>query len=174
MTTYAVDTNVLIVANEAPPGGPIGRSPQASLGCVLAAMQKLLEISRSGRIALDSLGLVLREYHGARMSYAGQPGFGDAFFKWVHENQANPAFCDVVGIHIKDGTNDEFEEFPPDDDLESFDRSDRKFVAIVIGFRPNYAAVLNAVDSDWWDHREVLSRNGIEVEFVCPDHFQEH
>lgn len=174
MTTYAVDTNVLIVANEAPPGGPIGRSPQASPGCVLAAVKKLLEISRSGRIALDSLGLVLREYRVARMSYAGQPGFGDAFFKWVHENQANPEFCDVVDIHVRGGTNDEFVEFPTDVGLTSFDRSDRKFVAIVIGFRPKVAVVLNAVDSDWWDHREGLSRNGIKVEFVCPDHFQEH
>lgn len=174
MTTYTVDTNVLIVANESPPAGPIGRSPQTSSGCVQKVVRKLLGISRSGRIALDSLGLVLREYHGARMSYAGQPGVGDAFFKWAHENQANPEFCDVVDIHVRDGTTDEFEEFPTGEELASFDRSDRKFVAIVIGFRPGHAVVLNAVDSDWWNHRDALSRNGVEVEFVCPDRFQEH
>ncbi|MFM8174468.1 MAG: hypothetical protein ACKN81_13060, partial [Pirellulaceae bacterium] len=163
-----------IVANEASHVGATGRSAQASHSCVLAAVRKLQEISHSGRIALDTLGLVLQEYQRARMSYGGQPGVGDAFFKWVHENQANPKFCDLVEIHATSGSNDDFEEVPTDVDLRRFDRSDRKFVAIVIGFRPKIAVVLNAVDSDWWNSRDALRRNGIEVEFVCPNHFQEN
>jgi hypothetical protein len=35
----------------------------------------------------------------------------------------------------------------------------------VAGRKP--AVVLNAVDSDGWQHREALDRNGVRVEFLC-------
>jgi hypothetical protein len=28
--------------------------------------------------------------------------------------------------------------------------------------------VVNAVDSDWWEYREALERNGVRVECLCP------
>lgn len=66
----------------------------------------------------------------------------------------------------------DFEEFPTDPRLASFDASDRKFVAVAIkaGSKP---PVLNAVDSDWWNHLSVLREHGVKVEFLCPDQFQD-
>jgi hypothetical protein len=171
MKAYAIDTNVLLVANEAPSSGPQGRTPQASAKCVLSCVRRLRNVQQSGKFALDSLRLVLREYQAQRLSFAGQPGFGDAFFKWVFDHQANPQHCELATITRVGASDTDFEEFPDDPELADFDPSDRKFVAIVVALGCDQSAILNAVDSDWWDHREVLSRNGIEVEFVCPDQF---
>jgi hypothetical protein len=60
-----------------------------------------------------------------------------------------------------------FLEFPKDPDLKGFDRSDHKFVAIVVASGEG-APVLDATDSDWWDYRDALMRNGVRVEFICP------
>ena len=61
-----------------------------------------------------------------------------------------------------------FEEFPDSARLSSFDRSDRKFVAVALasGSSPK---VLNAADTDWWDHRQALEENGVDVVFLCPE-----
>jgi len=168
MITSVVDTNVLLVANESPPGGPKGLTPQASATCVLAAVSKLLAISTNGRLGLDLSGLVLKEYRDAGASHSGQPGFGDAFFKWAHQNQANPEHCDVAELHRLNGSDD-FAEFPADPDLAGFDRSDRKFVAICVALGPSATEVVNCVDSDWANFRKPLERNGIQIAFLCSD-----
>ena len=95
----------------------------------------------------------------------GQPGVGDAFLRAVLTRRADPSWCTLVPItpHAERG----FEEYPEDPDLASFDPSDRKFVAVALA-GPQPAGVLNAVESDWWDHREALERNGVHVEFLCP------
>jgi hypothetical protein len=105
------------------------------------------------------------------LSLSGQPGMGDAFFKWVFQNQANSQVCETVEIHPRKGSDTDFEEFPKDPALAGFDPSDRKFVAVArtSARRP---PILNAVDSDWWDFREPLRRNGVEVRFLCPEQFK--
>jgi hypothetical protein len=45
--------------------------------------------------------------------------------------------------------------------------ADHKFVAVALA-GPQPAAILNAVDGDWWEHHEALERNGVRVEFLCP------
>jgi hypothetical protein len=144
-----MDTNVAIVANF--------RTPQASDGCVEACIAALLEIRERRRILLDEDGQILEEYR-RYLSPSGQPGAGDAFFKWLWSNQVNPEHC----RQVRGG------EFPDDPDLARFDRSDRKFVVVAIasGERP---PVLNATDSDWWEHRDALSRHGVEIHFLCPE-----
>jgi hypothetical protein len=62
---------------------------------------------------------------------------------------------------------DDFAEFPKDAELQSFHRDDRKYVAVALASRTT-PAVLNAVDQDWWQHREALARNGVRVRFLCP------
>ncbi len=79
MTALVVDTNVPIVAN--------GRAPQAGLTCVLACIDALDDLRLHHTIVLDNLGLILDEYRN-NLSARGQPGVGDAFFKWVWQNQA--------------------------------------------------------------------------------------
>jgi hypothetical protein len=40
-------------------------------------------------------------------------------------------------------------------------------VAVASGESP---PILNAVDSDWWNHREALVESGFVVDFLCPQH----
>ncbi len=157
MTAVVIDTNVLIVAN--------GRSRQADEDCVLACLDALDE-ARTGIVLLDDKGRILNEYMG-RLSLSGQPGVGDAFFKWLHDHQADPRHCECVRITPKSSDAEDFKEFPNDSKLAGFDRSDRKFVAVARASRRN-PSILNAVDRDWWDFREALKGNGVLVQFLCP------
>jgi hypothetical protein len=159
--SFVVDTNVAVVAN--------GKAPQASPSCVLACVDALSRIRSAGRVVLDTSLLILDEYR-RQLSPSGQPGLGDAFYKWVWQNQGNPDCCEWVDIHQRRGAAEDFEEFPRDPALCQFDRDDRKFVAVVRA-SPSKPPVLNAVDSDWWTFRTILARYGVEVEFVCRDQF---
>lgn len=168
MTAEVVDTNVLVVAN--------GRETHARPACRKACSDQL---GRFGALAgsperiqvlLDDDWGIIREYlNNARSS--GEPGVGDGFLLWVLTNRTN---ADLVReVHLTPRSNDaeSFLEFPEDPDLAGFDRADRKFVAVAIasGLEPS---ILNATDSDWWDHRAALERNGVRVAFLCPEHVQ--
>jgi len=167
MSEFAIDSNVLIVASdEYRPNAR--RHPEASWACVRRAIDRLEQIKATGRVLLDTSRLVVSEYEN-QCSYSGQPGAGDAFLKWLSDHEWFEEHCHRVDIHVN--SERDFDEFPNDPDLAKFDRSDRKFAALAIAARPSHAAVLNAVDSDWWEFRDPLARNGIEIEFVCPDYF---
>jgi hypothetical protein len=162
VTALVVDTNVPVVAN--------GRTPQAGPACVLACIDALDDLRLHNRVVLDSLGRILQEYRN-NLSASGQPGVGDAFFKWVWQNQANTTHCETVEIHPRRNGED-YEEFPDDPELARFDRSDRKFVAVALASRLN-PPIYNAVDSDWWDFRDALAAHGVTVRFLCPNQFQD-
>ena len=158
MTALVVDTNVPIVAN--------GRSPQTGPACVLACIDALNDLRLHYRIVLDNLGRILEEYR-KNLSARGQPGVGDAFFKWVWQNQANAAHCEMVEVHPR-GNGEDYEEFPDDPELARFDRSDRKFVAVALASQLN-PSVLNATDTDWWHHRKCLEKHGVRIVFLCSE-----
>lgn len=160
MTAYVIDTNVPIVAN--------GKSIQASHECVIECLECLTEAMHS-IVCIDSGLLVLDEYM-RHLSLSGQPGAGDYFMKWVHQNQAVVDCVERVAITPTQNNSPSFEEFPDDGDLGEFDLSDRKFVAIAIGSKHS-PSVVNATDSDWWENREALQRNGVVVRFLCPELF---
>jgi hypothetical protein len=151
-----MDTNVPVVAN--------GRTSQASPDCVLACIDALLRI-RENCLLLDDGGLILDEYR-RYLSPSGQPGSGDAFFKWLWNNQGNADQCRRVKITADDDRG--FAEFPDDPELERFDKDDRKFVAVALA-SGNAPPVLNASDTDWWNFREVLSQRGVRVDFICQE-----
>ena len=75
-----VDTNVPLVAN--------GKADQAGLKCEDACVRKLIQVQAGRRTLLDDKWLIIEEYR-RNLSHAGHPGVGDAFFKWLWENQAN-------------------------------------------------------------------------------------
>ena len=155
-----IDTNVIIVAN--------GRdSPHASLQCVRACRDYLESVRESGAIVIDDAHLIINEYKN-KVSPTGQPGVGDAFFKWLLTNLANPNRCCQVHIHQLSANN--FREFPNDPALASFDPSDHKFVAVAIT-HPAKPSIYNAVDSDWVAAKEALAHHGITIEFLCPEQF---
>lgn len=156
MSACLLDTNILVVAN----GRSLQANDQCRLGCVA-----LLSSCRDGVVLLDALGLILKEYE-RHASHSGQPGLGDAFFKYLHENQGVAERC--LKVEIRPDQTRGFEEFPDDPELRNFDPADRKFVAVALASRAN-PVIHNATDSDWRDFREGLKRHGVRVNELCPD-----
>ena len=157
-----VDTNVVVVAN--------GFSEQASEDCVETCAEKLEEIMRDEvKLVLDDNWKILGEY-AQNLHFTGND-VGDRFLRWVLRNWRNPDRCDLVHITPIDGSENEFEELPNDPALNDFDPDDRKFIAVALA-HPERPPILQAVDSQWWDFRDALHRNGIIVEFICEDDIQ--
>ena len=156
-TAVVLDTNVAMVANE--------HTKQASPACFDKCVKRLRKVQIDEKIILDDGGLILQEYIG-RLSFSGQLGAGNAFFKWLWDNQGNPGL--VQKVPITPHGNREFAEFPDSEKLRDFDRSDRKFVAAAIasGEKP---PIVNASDTDWWTFRVALNGFGIRIEFLCPE-----
>jgi hypothetical protein len=156
-----VDTNVAMVASRL--------APQADERCIGACVRRLRAIQQAGGLLVDDKGLILREYT-KNLGMSGQSGAGHAFAKWAFDHQAIPSM--VRQIAVTPRTADEgrrFDEFPDLEALATFDRSDQKFVAVALasGAHP---PILNAVDSDWWNHRAALADAGVTCEFLCPQH----
>ena len=158
MMLRVVDTNVLVVAN--------GRDIHADEGCQLACIETLEEIETGGVIVLDQLGFILDEY-AKHCQRAGEPGVGDAFFKYAFDNQYIQSKCILIGIRKLPGDPGNFQEFPNKPALKSFDPSDRVFVAVAIACRGN-PLICNATDSDWAEFESALQKEGIIVKQVCP------
>ena len=152
-----VDTNVLLVASN--------KAPQASLTCVLACDKYLQDLMRTGILVIDNQCLIIKEYMN-KNSQSGQPDAGDAFLKWVLINQANPNRCEKV--FITQIVENDFAEFPRSPNLEKFDSSDRKFVAVALT-HPAKPAIANAVDSDWRNYEIALANHGVSLNFLCPE-----
>jgi hypothetical protein len=151
--TFVVDTNVAILANnrEWP-------SPE----CVLACAQQLREIVHTGRIALDAGDRIFAQYRG-HLSFSGQPGVGDAFFKWVFDHYWNDERCDRVLITPE---GDSYKEFPADERLAAFHSKDRMFVAVA-AVHSEQPPILQAVDAKWRNFVASLADYGVNVQFLC-------
>lgn len=152
-----IDANVPAVAN--------GITPQADDACLRNCLAELRRVQNECRLLIDDDWLIIKEYLGISNPTAGT-GLGDAFVKWVLNNQMDETRIRRVVITAE--PDRVFEEFPDDPDLSSFDPDDRKFVAVALasGTSPN---IVNATDTDWWAHRHALQRHGINIRFLCPD-----
>jgi hypothetical protein len=153
MTDAVVDANVPIVANRRHEG----HHPDCQEACV----DSLQEIMRAGCVYIDDGGEILLEY-ARYLNHSGQPGFGDAFFRFVLQNQGNDRRVRVVDLPLHDERV--YEDFPQDQRLENFHYDDRKYAACA---RKSRKPVMNAVDSDWLEAHEALGQNDIVVYFVC-------
>ena len=152
-----VDTNVIVVAN---------RRHGESYACASACANVLVAIKSTGTLVVEDQDRILREYRG-NASMAGQPGVGDAFIKWAHDNIGRPELVSIVRITPKFNGAEDYEEFPNHPDLASFDPSDRKFVA-VSNVHPDRPKIQQGLDSKWWMMRNALAASGITVNFLCP------
>ena len=86
---------------------------------------------------------------------------GDRFFMYVFNNQYREDRVRRVAVTPLDADGEEFEELPEN----TFDRSDRKFLAVAVVAN---AVVLNATDGDWSEHQTLMDELGVEVEELCP------
>lgn len=153
-----VDTNVAVVAN--------GKSEQASEQCMETCINRLEQIIRGEiKLVLDADWIILDEY-SRNLDPSGKPGTGDRFLAWCLRNWTIPEQCDLVSITSIEGSETEFQEFPDDPTLQNFDPDDRKFVAVAYKHLDK-PPILQAVDAQWWDFRDALSRHGVTVEFIC-------
>ena len=147
-----IDTNVAIVAN--------GNSDHVSIDCQIACAD-LIEQCAKLNIALDYDGMMMTEYR-KHLSHAGQPGQGDAFFKYLHDNQhAHKKVKRYTITPVDDGRG--FDELP-DNEL---DPSDHKFLATAVVAK---AMIINATDSDWDENINLLEQLNINVHQLCPEH----
>jgi len=142
----------------------LANTPPGELPCVLACVEALTRIVANCELALDAGDEIFKEYR-THLHLSGQPGIGDAFVKWVSDNQGS---FDRVSI-TKNG--DSYNEFPDHEGLIQFDSSDRKFVAVA-NAHPEKPPILQATDSKWWGWKEALAEAGITVDFVCRDYIE--
>lgn len=159
-----VDTNVPKIANQ---HLDIKAIPDNMLECVLACVERIQAIiDGKMRLVLDEGGDIFDEYR-RQLSISGQPGIGDKFMKWIHDNQW--ASCDRVNV-TKTSTG--YAEFPQTDMLRKFDKSDMKFVATA-NAHPDKPLISVALDRGWWRHKSALKSNGIQIDFLCPAQAQQ-
>lgn len=160
MSKWIVDTNVPVTAN-------LSARPERSdvpPSCISKSIDQIENIIKKGCLVIDAAGEILQEYE-TYFSWSGQPGAGDAFFKWAHDNQGIPSKVALVPI-TKNG--DSYKEFPDHLGLKDFDPSDRKFVAVA-NAHPEKPPILQAKDSKWHWWNEALAEVGITVNFLCPE-----
>lgn len=163
-----LDTNVPILAN----GAKVAELTDLSDRCV----DVVQIITARGGLVMDEGDRIFDEYRD-NLRLAGQPGLGDMFMKWVHDNRWNPEYCKRVPVTCSDENNQVFDEFPVSSDLQDFDDDDRKFVAVA-NAHPDKPAILEAVDYKWWGWKDALASVGIRVQFLDPAlakrKYQEH
>lgn len=157
-----VDTNVPKTANLATQPDP---DSDVSDACVLACVEAVEHIIKKRGLIIDVGDEIFDEYR-QQLSMKGQPGVGDRFMKWVHDNRWSLPDAHRVTI-TRNG--DSYDEFPMHDDLNDFDRSDRKFVAAA-NAHVEKTPILQATDSKWWGWKDALKDVGITVHFLCPEY----
>lgn len=152
-----IDTNVLCVINKA--------SPQASKKCLENAIKFIEDVKVKGIIVLDDQRLILKEYESKIDSH--KQGLGCAFLKWIYTYFKNNNFCKIVEITPININNGEFIEFPSDERLNNFDKSDKKFIAVAYAYpAEKKPCIVNAADTDWCEVKDVLAEHGINVYFL--------
>lgn len=166
MSAYVIDVNVGIVANQQ----ARAQTGLANQECVLACIDALQNVIESGVLVIDDGWRILSEYQ-KHLTTHHQPGAGSLFMQWVWQNQSVSQRCEQVELAPLPNDPEDFEEFPNDHALSRFDRNDRKYVAVAKASKHN-PEILNAVDTDWWEHRIALQNNGLTVSFLCPQHME--
>jgi len=159
---HVIDANVLLISKG---------QHEAGYECSLACDRALKE-AEENRVLIDDDRLIEREYRKYFGEAPRQQTPGHRFYKWLLQNQKRPDRCLRVKITPKPSdSGPDFEEFPRDKDLESFDNDDRKFVAVALASNTS-PSILVASDRGWWRHRDALKANGVRVCFLCPDYIK--
>lgn len=152
MTVFVVDTNVAKVAN-------CDEDTDVDDVCKFTCVERLEWLVKQGVVAVDETGLVLEEYSN-HLSWSGAPGVGDAFFRYLFDNQYKDERIKRITVTPADDKRG-FEELPEN----TLDRSDRKFLAVAVVGK---AVILNATDSDWGEQQKLTKKLEVKVDELCP------
>ena len=160
-----MDTNVPMIANLSAHLNLYSDIPDS---CIRESIRQIKNVTeKSYCLVIDDAGEIFREYRN-NLSLKGQPGVGDAFAKWVNDHQWNTSKVDRVQI-TQNGSS--YKEFPAHHELNDFDPSDRKFVAVA-NAHSEKPPILQATDSKWWGWNDALAEVGIIVHFLCPEYIE--
>jgi len=112
---------------------------------------------------IDTGYLILSEYQNK--TRPNQPkGVGDAFLKWLLQNQRNSAR--VHQVALDEVSTNTYAEFPDAALQARFDPPDRKFAAVA-NAHTDRPPVWQAADCKWLDWWPALLAKGVTVEFLC-------
>jgi len=99
------------------------------------------------------------------MAGSGQPGSGDALFRYLSDNQYNSDR--VRRRELTPNADRGYEEFPEENGLTGFDPADRIYVALAAGQAGT--CIANCVDSDYRNVADALIQARVRVRELCPD-----
>lgn len=150
-----VDTNVLLVAN--------GAHDDAGETCRAACTAKLAALAKRGVVVIDDAYQIVEEYLRKTRPRTGKHA-GDAFLKWLLNNQANPKRVERVVLAPTGARS--YAQVDALNLPHKLDPSDRKFVAVAAGAR-RATPIIEATDCKWLDWWQDLAAAGVAVEFVC-------
>lgn len=154
-----VDTNVATTANGANPGAP--------QSCMAASAKVLHEVMTNGHVFLDDGRRIIDEYLG-NLNSRGQLGAGDVFLKWLLTHEWNSEKVTRVAITSTVLDDEDFNELPSPPAGTSYDRSDRKFLAVAAA-HPDHPPILQSFDSKWVGWTTALEAIGVTIHFLCPE-----
>lgn len=159
-TPKIIDTNVPLTAV----------TTDIAIPCRLACVQIVNQILKGEiLVLLDENGEALREYR-QQMYPDPNPsaGLASQFLMYLLNYQFNVER--VRRIALRKDDNGHYLLFPQNESLAQFDLSDRKWVAIAIGYEnetDRKAPIVNATDSDWLHFEEAFQNLGVQIEFLC-------
>ena len=164
-----IDTNVMITANKAVKiygdDDDIKNYPDLIINCI----KRLQKITKNHTyVVFDEDEEIFNEYSNY-LDFSGQPGVGDKFFKWFHDNRYKYADTKVK-LHK---TDTGYIEFPIEMEVSNVDPSDKKFFAVSNG-HPHKPNILQAVDAKWWNWFEAAKKCGIHIDFIDKQYMLDH
>ena len=160
MRHVIVDTNVPLKAANKNPEDDIDQ--KCSMAC-LTFISKL--VNSKDVIVLDNEREILKEY-AKKIDTHAEDNVASVFLNWVYRCIRLDS-ADQYKI-TKTGKNT-YAEFPNSPELEEFDPSDRKFVALAKA-HPLHPPIHNGSDTDWWDYKDALAKEGVSIVFLCKEY----
>jgi len=129
---------------------------------VASCIELLQRVQKKGTyIVLDEDFEIFNEYKD-HLSFSGQPGVGDIFFKWLFDNCWGFPPSERIKLHK---TENGYVEFPRGMEDVDVDLDDMKFFA-VSNAHPSKPDIYEATDSKWWNWRYAAMQCGIRVQFL--------
>ena len=166
MDAVIVDTNVIVIAND---------TDNKRKDCRDRCQDRIKQIrDQREKVVIDDSRRILREYKKNTRPNT-RKGVGDLFVKRLLQNLGNPEICTMVPITSLTGNGTDFEEFPDDPVLISFDPDDRKFIAVALTHKRDNGQVptiLLAIDRGWLQFIAALANYGVSVDLICEEDMQ--
>ncbi|SEL03049.1 hypothetical protein SAMN05444354_103354 [Stigmatella aurantiaca] len=149
---HVVDTNVLLLASASDAHSPFKDSTHVPLAEQRLVLEWLIAFrkDRTRHLVLDSQQELMREYRK-------QLGKNDYGYKVIVEKLQSARF------HRIELDEEGAAQLPEPLRSEVKDRSDRKFVAVVLA-DGGQSSLVNACDTDWYDCENALKQAGIKVD----------